>query len=378
MQKNYATTEDGVDNFDEIEYDSVTCVDDGINNSNIDIMEITATSSSEKSTSKRKKSNVEHALIDFTESHKASKKTSDNDEDLAFFYSLLPSMKSLTMDKKFEFRMQTMQLLQNLRTPEHSQFYNTSSSSFNKTPTNFGPPSSSSALSYYSQFSSDELSNEYNMENVNIENKVVASVSDNAANTVKEINDMDKFNLLRCTDHSIQLSVNAGLKNYVTKELINKIRKIVGYFNRSSSAQSELEKEQVKYGEPQNKLVQDCVTRWNSTCHMIESVIKHRYLINSVISKNKKIDEWFITSAEVQNLKDLVNVLGPFNILQDLKIRREMSPVLSKADALDPRFHELKFISDKQKNLIWEELETEICEMNPQSKEIRNNQNKAN
>lgn len=162
----YATTEeDGVDNFDEIEHDSVTCVDDGINNSNID-MEITATSSNEKSTSKRKKPNVEHALIDFMESHKASKKTSDNDEDLAFFYSLLPSVKSLTMDKKFEFRMQTMQLLQNLRTSEHSQFYNTSSATFNRTPTNFRPPSSSSALSYYSQFSSDELSNEYTMENV--------------------------------------------------------------------------------------------------------------------------------------------------------------------------------------------------------------------
>lgn len=163
----YATTEeDGVDNFDEIEHDSVTCVDDGINNSNID-MEITATSSNEKSTSKRKKPNVEHALIDFMESHKASKKTSDNDEDLAFFYSLLPSVKSLTTDQKFEFRMQTMQLLQNLRTPEHNKFYNTSSTTFNKTPANFRPTSSSSALSYYSQFSSDELSNEYTtMENI--------------------------------------------------------------------------------------------------------------------------------------------------------------------------------------------------------------------
>lgn len=62
-----------------------------------------------------------------------------------------------------------------------------------------------------------------------IENKVVAFICDNAANMVKAINDMDKFNLVRCTAHSIQLSVNAGLKNYITKELINKLRKIVGY-----------------------------------------------------------------------------------------------------------------------------------------------------
>jgi len=60
----------------------VTCVDDGINNSNID-MEIPATYSNEKFTSKRKKPNVEHALIDLMESHKVSKETSDNDEDLA-------------------------------------------------------------------------------------------------------------------------------------------------------------------------------------------------------------------------------------------------------------------------------------------------------
>ncbi|KAL4121224.1 hypothetical protein QTP88_013780 [Uroleucon formosanum] len=151
---------------------------------------------------------------------------------------------------------------------------------------------------------------------------------------VKEINGMDKFNLVRCPVHSIQISANAGLKNDITKELINKLRKIVGYITRISSAQSELEKEQVKYGEPQNKLVQDCVTRWNSTCNMIESVIKHRYSINSVISKNKKTDEWFITSAEVQNLKDLVKVQTcvtdsnfiktvKLSILQDLKIRRE-------------------------------------------------------
>lgn len=89
----------------------------------------------------------------------------------------------------------------------------------------------------------------------------MAFVCDNAANMVKAINDMDLFNLVRCTAHSIKLFVNAGLKNDVIKELINKLKKIVGYFNRSSSAQSELEKEQVKCGETKNKLVQDCVTR---------------------------------------------------------------------------------------------------------------------
>jgi len=70
----------------------------------------------------------------------------------------------------------------------------------------------------------------------NIENKVSAVVCDNAANMVKAINSMDQTYLVRCTAHSIQLSINAGLQNDMVKELINKLRKIVGHFNRSASA----------------------------------------------------------------------------------------------------------------------------------------------
>lgn len=86
------------------------------------------------------------------ESHKASKKTTDeNDEDQTFFHSLLPTVKSLSMDKKFTFRIQTMQLLQNLKRPTLTT----------NTLSNVTTPLSSSALSYYSQFPIDELSNEY-------------------------------------------------------------------------------------------------------------------------------------------------------------------------------------------------------------------------
>lgn len=49
-----------------------------------------------------------------------------------------------------------------------------------------------------------------------------------------------------------------------------------------------------------------------------------------------------------------------------------MSSVLSKAAALDPRFYELKFLSDEDKTWIWEELETELRKLYPE------NQIKAN
>lgn len=64
---------------------------------------------------KCKKPDVEHALVDFMENHKTTKRLFEEDEDVAFFYSLLPSIKTLNIDQKFTFRLQTMQLLNNLR-----------------------------------------------------------------------------------------------------------------------------------------------------------------------------------------------------------------------------------------------------------------------
>lgn len=144
--------EDEAGLFDEIEQDSVTCVDDSINH------ERTAKTLIDKITNKRKKPNVEHALIEFMESHKETKKTYGNeDEDLALFYSTLPSVKSLTMDEKFAFRMQTMQLLQNLKKPKQRQ-YVVPTSNIHVLEEN-RPQSSASHMTYHSQFSSD-LSNE--------------------------------------------------------------------------------------------------------------------------------------------------------------------------------------------------------------------------
>ncbi|KAE9525614.1 hypothetical protein AGLY_014141 [Aphis glycines] len=242
------------------------------------------------------------------------------------------------------------------------------------------------------------------IKNLQIENKVCAIVSDNAANMVKAINEIGQDNLIRCTAHSIQFSVNARLQNDLVKTLISKLREIVGYFNRSSSSQHELDKEQERCMEDKSKLIQDCITRWNSTCLMIKSILRRRVSINNVISKNRKTDKWFITSDEFKNMNDLVKVLEPFQsvtetlggekyvtasianrliksllncmqekenesnfvktikftILNDLKKRKDqMSTILSKASALDPRYHELKFLSEDQKTL-WNQLQKKI------------------
>lgn len=130
-------------------------------------MPLSKSSVTAKAKTKFKKPDVECALIDFMESHKASKKPFEND-DLAFFYSLLPSVQSLNMEQKFTFRMKTMQLLHSLRNNETTN-QSMQSSSTVSVPThnnmfyhqahivsdrnNIKSPSTSSVGSYYSQFS---------------------------------------------------------------------------------------------------------------------------------------------------------------------------------------------------------------------------------
>lgn len=104
----------------------------------------------------------------------------------------------------------------------------------------------------------------------------------------------------------------------MVKEIINKLRKIVWHFNISASSQNELENEQEKCGEKKHKLVQDCVTHWNSTCDMIDSVLKCKNSINNIISKNKKIYKWFMSSVEFKNMKDLLKLLEPFKIVTEV------------------------------------------------------------
>ena len=136
-----------------------------------------------------------------------------------------------------------------------------------------------------------------------IENKTCAIVCDNAPNMVKGVQNINQGLLVRCASHNIQLSINIGLNNDEIKDLINKLRSIVGHFHRSTVSQSNLESEQTKYQLPKNKLVQDFITRWNSTLEMMSNVLKNLNPINNALILNPKTDSWHITLNEVKKWK---------------------------------------------------------------------------
>lgn len=99
-------------------------------------------------TSRRKTINVEQSLITFMDAHKV--KHPSPQEDDAFFYSILPTVKALAPTEKFTFRMETMKLLQNIqqgRTFVPIEQFQGTTQSFR---------SNSSAASYISSFTPDQ------------------------------------------------------------------------------------------------------------------------------------------------------------------------------------------------------------------------------
>ncbi|KAF0715631.1 zinc finger BED domain-containing protein 4-like, partial [Aphis craccivora] len=87
-----------------------------------------------------------------------------------------------------------------------------------------------------------------------INNKVVAVVTDNAANMVSAVRQLH-FRHIGCFAHSINLVVQNSLANI--SEIVSKVKKIVEFFKRSSNALTKLQSTQAQMGLPLLKLKQD-------------------------------------------------------------------------------------------------------------------------
>ncbi|MGH0146569.1 UNVERIFIED_CONTAM: hypothetical protein FKN15_008369 [Acipenser sinensis] len=109
------------------------------------------------------------------------------------------------------------------------------------------------------------------MDTWNLRDKITSFITDNAANMVAAIRNMNICHL-PCFAHTLNLIVKNASQNTPDLELVQeKARRIVGFFRSSSNAKERLSEFQILLNKPQHKLVQEVDTRWNSTYEMFKA-----------------------------------------------------------------------------------------------------------
>ncbi|KAH1004138.1 hypothetical protein HUJ04_003937 [Dendroctonus ponderosae] len=248
-------------------------------------------------------------------------------------------------------------------------------------------------------------------------NKIVAVVSDNEANMKAAVR-IGGWNHWGCFAHSLNSVAQSGLSEI--KEVVEKIKNIVGYFKSSSQALSQLQASAVGMDMPEIKLKNEVATRWNSTYDMIYRVLQMKNAIIFTLSVLKTLslskqhddlelitqlhdDEWIVAEQAIKvleifnlvtlaisseqklnassiifyykqiskdlNYTDLNEVMPQVrNMVEKLKfeLQNRFSDIqennlIAQATILDPRFKKLGFIDEEGYKRAVENLYTEVA-----------------
>ncbi|KAF2878712.1 hypothetical protein ILUMI_27464 [Ignelater luminosus] len=137
-------------------------------------------------------------------------------------------------------------------------------------------------------------------------NKIACIISDNATNITSAIK-VTGWRFFPCFAHTLNLVLQAEL--FEIKEQVDKVKAIVQFFERSSSALAKLKDTQSQMGLPELKLKQDVVTRWNSTYDMLSRIIAIKKAVVSLLAVDEphlntlSPNDWIILEKSIEVLK---------------------------------------------------------------------------
>lgn len=154
----------------------------------------------------------------------------------------------------------------------------------------------------------------------NLEDKVIATVHDNAANITACTRKSDLMgSSLPCFAHTLQCAVNNALQKSSTDELLRKVSRIVSHFKHSTVAKAALTKAQKRLKLPLHELIQSCRTRWNASYYMINRTLEQKEAIISVLEDEEETPRQTaaklkLTEEEWAALRELDELLEPLEI----------------------------------------------------------------
>jgi hypothetical protein len=144
--------------------------------------------------------------------------------------------------------------------------------------------------------------------------KIVSICTDNAE-VMKVTATLLKFAWFGCFPHTLQLVIKDGFKNAYLQELINMIRAIASYFNRSAKACDALKNLQKRLKLKELKLIRDTDTRWSATLGMLKRFIEIEHLVHQVVKDLKIRQLNWPSISEIEELKMIIDILEPFQVL---------------------------------------------------------------
>lgn len=150
--------------------------------------------------------------------------------------------------------------------------------------------------------------------------KICTVTTDNAANVKAAVN-LTEWGHIGCFAHTINLIVQSGLDIPQVAALRTKVKQIVQHFHKSTKNNNKFLSMQKQMDESSIplKLINDVVTRWNSTYYMFNRILKVKEPLSATLGVlNSPVD--FISEADWVLLQEICTILKPFE-----QITTEMS-----------------------------------------------------
>lgn len=149
--------------------------------------------------------------------------------------------------------------------------------------------------------------------------KVLITLTDNASNVTSAVEKVLLWKHYGCFAHKLNLVVQSALtlngnENTIVNGLIKKVKNIVAHFKRSSQATEKFLKMQLQMGSKSPlRLIQDVVTRWNSTFHMLERCVLLQEALRSTIANLNAPNLEPLSEEEWEVAAQLCLLLRPFD-----------------------------------------------------------------
>ncbi|KAL3969495.1 Arf-GAP with GTPase, ANK repeat and PH domain-containing protein 2 [Sarotherodon galilaeus] len=163
-------------------------------------------------------------------------------------------------------------------------------------------------------------------------NTNIPVTTENAKNQINAVKEAGLGPQIGCFAHAINLASQKGIKVSKMDRLLGRIRKVVSYFHRSSTAAHVLKTKQDMLQLPTHKLIHDVPTRWNSTYDMLERYLEQQTAIYSALTdktlKKNVRDIVTLSDDDVRVAEEVLQLLKPLKAVTTL-LSTETAPSVS-------------------------------------------------